>query len=417
MVDIGGLFESSRLLDWELDSIKTDQDETIARSLISYRHLKTEIQSQCFSLSAQQERLDEESSSEPLTVWVMGSWGALESVDGKTEDAEEYARRKRDLTKKIVMLKIQVLCLKQVHVSSCIRQLQDLAISGSKMPTPITLQFHKFQEWVQANQQIYELQSKILDLEAAKIRLHKDFCVREDKESSQSSVTTRQSFTSHLELKLASKEPDVASGELKLEQVIVSEGSVEIASILDRILDTSYTNSSFEACKLKTYIRECWDVQTIDDEFPTGVHPDRYQEFVGGMAQYIVDKQLTHQRESLSYDMVYTKLEQYLVPPIYSLVQDYISKPDEDRRISQIYTSLAHITQTQFGINPEYQDDGITPYYAAVTCMKSSMLSILPSRKIHAIVSAAQCVFKKLNELSMLEHSRPAGAGIYIVIS
>ena len=48
--------------------------------------------------------------------------------------------------------------------------LQDLAVSGSKMPTPITLQFHKFQEWVQANQQIYELQSKILDLEAAKIR-------------------------------------------------------------------------------------------------------------------------------------------------------------------------------------------------------------------------------------------------------
>ena len=124
MVDIGGLFESSRLLDWELDSIKANQDETVARSLINYRHLKTEIQSQCFSLSAQQERLDEESGTETLTVWVMGSWGALESVDGRTEDAEEYTRRKRELDKKIVMLKIQVLCLKQVHVSSCIRQLQ-----------------------------------------------------------------------------------------------------------------------------------------------------------------------------------------------------------------------------------------------------------------------------------------------------
>lgn len=124
MVDIGGLFESARLLDWELDSIKSDQDETVARSLINYRHLKTEIQSQCFSLSAQQERLDEEGSSGPLTVWVMGSWGALEAVDGKTEDAEEYNRRKRELDKKIVMMKIQVLCLKQVHVSSCIRQLQ-----------------------------------------------------------------------------------------------------------------------------------------------------------------------------------------------------------------------------------------------------------------------------------------------------
>lgn len=203
MVDIGGLFEStSRLLDWELDSIKSDNDETVARSLINYRHLKTELQSHCFSLSAQQERLDEESSAEPLTVWVMGSWGALESVDGKTEDAEEYTRRKRELTKKIVMLKIQVLCLKQVHVSSCIRQLQvrrllahaysyvvllniiwllklsaipfiqtqDLIVSGSKTPTPATLQFHKFEEWVQANGQIYKLQSKMLDLEAAKIR-------------------------------------------------------------------------------------------------------------------------------------------------------------------------------------------------------------------------------------------------------
>ena len=126
MVDIGGLFESSRLLDWELDSIKTNQDETVARSLINYRHLKTEIQSQCFSLSAQQERLDEESGArtEPLAVWVMGSWGALESVDGRTKDAEEYTRKKRELDKRIVMLKIQVLCLKQVHVSSCIRQIQ-----------------------------------------------------------------------------------------------------------------------------------------------------------------------------------------------------------------------------------------------------------------------------------------------------
>ena len=137
-------------------------------------------------------------------------------------------------------------------------------------------------------------------------RLHKDFCVREGKESFQCSVTTRQSFTSHLELKLGAKEPDSSSGELKLEElVVVSEGAMAIASILDTLLDTSYSNTSFESCKLKAYIRECWDVQSIDDEFPTGVHPDRYQEFVGGMAQYIVDKQLLHQRESLSYDMVY----------------------------------------------------------------------------------------------------------------
>ena len=99
------------------------------------------------------------------------------------------------------------------------------------------------------------------------------------------------------------------------------------------------------------------------------------------------------------------------MPAIYSLIQDHIRKPEEDNRISQVYSNLAHVTQTQFGVSPEYRDDDIAPYYAAVACMKSITLSILPSRKIHAIVSAAQCVFKKLNELSLLDRSRPPGAG------
>lgn len=136
-------------------------------------------------------------------------------------------------------------------------------------------------------------------------RLHKEFFIREGKESSQSSITTRQSFTSHLELKLGAKDCDPITGELNLEEVVVPKSTVQITSILDQILDTSYANNSFESCKLKTYIRECWDVQDIDDEFPTGIHPDRYQEFVGGMTQYIVDKQLLVQRESLTYDIVH----------------------------------------------------------------------------------------------------------------
>ncbi|XP_067035554.1 uncharacterized protein [Acropora muricata] len=411
MVDIEGLFESSRLLDWELDSIKTVRNETVAGSLINYRHLKTEIQSQCVSLSAQQERIDEEATTEPkLKVWIMRSWGALESIDGKTEDAEEYSRRKRELDKKIVMLKIQELCLKRVYVSSCIRKLQELAKEGSKIPTPVALQYSKFEEWSLANKQIYQLKSQILEQEAAKVRLHKEFFIREGKESSQSSIKTRQSFTSHLELKLGAKDCDPITGELNLEEVVVPKSTVQITSILDQILDTSYANNSFESCKLKTYIRECWDVQDIDDEFPTGVHPDRYQEFVGGLTQYIVDKQLLLQRESLTYDIVHSKLEQYLMPAIYSLIQDRISKPEEDSRLSQVYANLGHITQTQFGISPEFQDDDIAPYYAAVACMKTMTLSILPSRKIHAIVSAAQCVFRKLNELCLVDSAKPPGA-------
>lgn len=79
-------------------------------------------------------------------------------------------------------------------------------------------------------------------------------------------------------------------GELNLEEVVVLKSILAILSILDQILDISFLNNFFESSKLKVYIRECWDVENIDDEFFIGVYLDRYQEFVGGMVQYIVDK-------------------------------------------------------------------------------------------------------------------------------
>ena len=115
--------DSSPLIDWELDSIKTDQEETLPRSLINYRHLKSELRSQCETLSAKQEERDELLDS-PLTVWAVGSWDALEAVDGTSDEAKNYHQGRVELSKKILMLKIQIVCLKLVRVSSCIRQLQ-----------------------------------------------------------------------------------------------------------------------------------------------------------------------------------------------------------------------------------------------------------------------------------------------------
>lgn len=95
----------------------------------------------------------------------------------------------------------------------------------------------------------------------------------------------------------------------RLEEIVVSDSTLVTLSALDRIFDVSHRNTSFESCKLKSYIRECWDVQQIDDEFPTGVHPDRYLEFVGGLCQYTSDKQSTQPNQNLSYDAIYVSIE------------------------------------------------------------------------------------------------------------
>lgn len=47
---------------------------------------------------------------------------------------------------------------------------QELASAGSKTQTPTALRYNRFEEWSQGNQEVYKLQSQILDLEAAKIR-------------------------------------------------------------------------------------------------------------------------------------------------------------------------------------------------------------------------------------------------------
>ena len=109
--------------------------------------------------------------------------------------------------------------------------------------------------------------------------------------------------------------------------------------------------------------------------------------------------------------LLQTKLEQNLMPAIHSLVLQHISKTDEDAKITQLCTSLSHVTQEQFGIQPSYQDPSMAPYYSAIAKFKSISTTLTPTRKIYNIVQAAKLVFEKLNELLERENHHPPGAG------
>ena len=133
-------------------------------------------------------------------------------------------------------------------------------------------------------------------------RLHKNFFLQDDKESSTASVVTKHSFVSRYDNQF---QPGHEMTIPRFEEIVVPSNTGVTITELDRIFDTSPQNTSFESSKLKAYIRECWDVQHIDDEFPTGVHPDRYLEFVGGLCQYACDKHSSGATQSFSYDTIY----------------------------------------------------------------------------------------------------------------
>ncbi|EDO32657.1 predicted protein [Nematostella vectensis] len=413
--------EHSKLLDWELDSIKTEQDETVGRSLFYFRNLKTELRNQCENASSQQEKLDIQTTAEEASVWVMGSWGALESVDWRREEAKDYANRKSELVKQILSFKIHVLCLKLSRVSAVIRELQELeSANGAKFQTPPSLQQHKFEDWVQSNEQIFQLQSKILDLEARKVRLHKGYLSKKERRPSISSITTKESFASVLDTH-PGREADTEFMHRFIDEVVISEAPPTSSdSALDRLLSITSQNMSFEACKLKAYVRECWEVDNIDDNFPTGVHPDRYQEVVGGMCQYVVDKHSSY--GALPYDAIYAKIEHHLIPVIYNRIRLYTSKPEDDSKIQKLSSDHSQITQTDIGIKPCYQDVGLAPFYPAIAALKSMSLSMTPTRKIYNVVKAAKLVFEKLNELAARDSRQQPGADefmdvwVYVVL-
>ncbi|KAK3750980.1 hypothetical protein QZH41_009136 [Actinostola sp. cb2023] len=378
--------ESSMLLDWELDSLMTEKEETVARTLFNYRNLKADLKNQCDQLSSQQEDLDESRSQETATVLVMGSWGALDSLDVQREESRDYAQQICDLMKQILSLKIRVLCLKIVRVSGIMKQLQEYRCMA------------KWNLFV--------------------LLLHKVKRATKERRLSASSVTTKHSFASVLDVH-PGKDTESDLLHQFVEEVRITDAPSKHEATLDKLLQISAKNQSFEAFKLKAYIRECWEVKHINDDFPTGVHPDRYQEFVGGMCQYIVDKQFFG---AVSYDFVFAKLEHHLMPAIYTCVQRHIIKADDDAKLARRSNNLSFLSQSQFGIKDECKDSSLAPYFAAISALKTCSLSLTPSRKIFQIVKAAKLVFEILNEIAVRDHRCPPGADefmdvwVYVVL-
>ena len=99
------------------------------------------------------------------------------------------------------------------------------------------------------------------------------------------------------------------------------------------------------------------------------------------------------------------------MPVIYSRVQQYNRRPDDDAKLAHLSKNLSSQSQAQFGIKKECQDTGLAPYFAAISALKSSCLCLTPTRKIFQIVRAAKLVFENLNEIAIRDHRCLPGAG------
>ena len=77
------------------------------------------------------------------------------------------------LTSQITELLVEILTIKLSYIEQCVKRLAELLRSNPRMVAPLELRLSHFDDWVQTNQQLYQLNLQLYDLQKQKRRLEK----------------------------------------------------------------------------------------------------------------------------------------------------------------------------------------------------------------------------------------------------
>ena len=166
---------------------------------------------------------------------------------------------------------------------------------NDKDATPKHLTLKAFHSWVQSNEEIYELQSRIIEISVARRERRTKTAIEQTNDPKTKAMDAMQNFfkvdartiefRDQLRSFLGVQQP---SGR--------SESGVAIKkTFLDALFSLNAANRSFEGRKLREYARECWNEE---DGGERGAHPARYHDFTQALSHFVVDSQASyHQRQ------------------------------------------------------------------------------------------------------------------------
>ncbi|XP_062520379.1 uncharacterized protein LOC134195377 [Corticium candelabrum] len=341
---------------------------------------------------------------------------------------------KADIAEEIQKLKIDILDVKIARLNDVLSELRSLS-SQDKPPHYLTI--IGYENWVQSNEILYELQSRLIAIQSEKRRLRlrerlkesgteprvlsisidEHFHARRQKQLQQGTLVVGQTDSKLSEMRLQlrsllgrSRPTDLHSmSEL---DVTFREGQ---KSFLDELVSLDPSNPSFEGRKLREYVAECWKEDTLLCSLSRnsmGAHPDRYQDYIQALCDYIVDYQFTHHEKELTFNSVHSKVESSLMPAIRTLCLQHVQARANDEAIHHQCVKYRGVTQSQMGIPKQFQSQEVVPFADAISKLKASYFSVTPGQKLYDIISAANAVFQKVGE----DSDEPVGADIFMDI-
>ena len=112
--------------------------------------------------------------------------------DGRLEEQETYQSDVSALVVTVTDTLIEILELKLAYVQEALKKLMALVRENPKIPTPPELMFSRYEDWVDSNQRLFELNSQLYDLEKLK------FDIRQKQIQARKAIATGDQLTTGL---------------------------------------------------------------------------------------------------------------------------------------------------------------------------------------------------------------------------
>ncbi|KAL0239158.1 hypothetical protein PCE1_004849 [Barthelona sp. PCE] len=191
------------------------------------------------------------------------------------------------------------------------------------------------------------------------------------------------------------------------------EHQLDKASFKQRRLLNSKMDFSFSGLELDTlytavenFVNEGRIKLTLDKQIAKATNPDRSgfnPSSIPSLLRQLAQVYMSNTDEEVPYDDVYLVCERYFFSRC-DLLFDEIAQDDvvqrKDAVLGERYTEFLGLNQEQLGIRPQFRDEAIIPFCAAITKLQLVSLANTPGDKMVALLATAQAIFTRLQEFS-----------------
>jgi hypothetical protein len=306
---------------------------------------------------------------------------------------------------------IKALQIKLAYVNDMLARLSPLVSDNPRQTTPPELSFSRYEEWLESNQQLFEFNSRLYELERVKFEMkQKQERVKQTRDG-ESDADTVASQLAHSSISQAQ--------ELLSRLQHQSYSSRTTHTYIHELLNPRGDKTTLESQKVQEYVAECFQhAESSDHNQPIGVHRDRYQEFMGVLCSYIVQKQKNWQREDISYELVYNAVEHCVMPQIKPLIIRRVAQTERDELVSSKCREFSGVTQDQLRVRPCLRSNEPVPFIEAITQLRASYFSSTPTDKMYSVVGAAKALYDRLGDIgeSSIDGDAFLDLWIYVII-